>query len=112
MSKQTDEQSWSFCPMCNHWVPTKYFIAEWDEADQTLTRMCNNCAHDLGDMDLPTFKHKPHRYEPNHEKVKCPFCATYHDDTREINPRAPKGDPDRRMWLCGNSSCQRKFKLV
>lgn len=106
------ENEWSWCPICKHWVPTKYFISEWDPTDQVLTRMCNNCAHDLGDEDLPTFEHKSFRYDPTHGIPKCPYCGQKNTNTRELDCRAKPGSPQYRMWHCGNPSCNKQFKYI
>lgn len=96
------ENSWSYCPVCKHWVPTKYFIAEWDPVDEVLTRMCYNCAHEMGATELPTFEHKPFRYDPLHGIPRCPLCGKTHENTREVDPRSKE-----HKWICGN--CHREF---
>lgn len=96
------ENQWSYCPVCKHWVPTRFYIAEWDPVDEVLTRMCFNCARDLGATDLPAFKHEPFRYEPLNGIPKCPLCGKRHEDTRELDNRSKS-----HKWLCGN--CHKEF---
>lgn len=93
----------SWCPICKHWVPAKYLIAEYDHVDDVLIRMCYNCAHQLGDTELPTFEHKDFRYDPTFEWVRCPFCGTKSENTHEI---------ERNTYQCGNPQCGKKFRRI
>ena len=106
---ESEGKSYSWCPICKHWVPSKYFIAEYDRVDDVVTRMCFNCAHEMGDTELPTFEHKEFRYDPQYGLVKCPFCGVKSEKMYEYNPRATKKDPQHGMWHCGH--CGRDFKL-
>ena len=116
MKKQnsTVEKSYSWCPECKRWVPSNYFLAEYDKVDDVLTRMCFHCATLMsnGEDDLPEFDWSNCVYDPDHDKVKCPFCGQRREDHTELNSRAKFGDADYRKWRCGNPLCNREFKLL
>lgn len=76
--------------------------------EKTLTRMCYNCARDMGDTDLPSFEHLPFRYDPEFGLIRCPMCGHKHPETFEYNSRAKAGDPEHRKWHCGH--CGRDFR--
>lgn len=112
MSQSKTEKSYSWCPECKKWIPSKYFMAEYDDVDKVLVRMCNHCAAVLGDEDLPQFDWDSCIYDPNHETVKCPFCGQHRRDHIELNCRATPKDSDYHRWRCGNPNCGKQFKLI
>lgn len=101
-------QGFTHCPVCKHWVPEEYFIAEYDRIDDVLTRMCYNCARELGATDLPAFEQKAFRYDPTFGQVKCPLCGHKHEDTFEYDNRAKPNEPKYRLWHCGH--CGKDFR--
>lgn len=102
------EVGYCHCPVCKHWVPEQFMLHEWDDVDKILIRMCFNCAHELGDTELPTFKHEDFRYDPEFGLIKCPLCGHKSEDTFEYDSRAKPGDANYRKWHCGH--CGKDFR--
>lgn len=49
------EFSYSLCPMCNRWVPSREMEYDYDEEENILTRVCTHCLWEAGLASRPPF---------------------------------------------------------
>ena len=80
------DSSYSWCPMCGYWVPSKHMHYVYDETLKSEhmkgvvdgnIRICDNCLEATEQNPFPVFKPEPFQYDPHREDVQCIFCDSY-----------------------------------